>query len=87
MDTGKTRLRAYEKWEAEGKPEGEHDPWREAEQEADGDGDLPQTSSLAHHSGTTRLKKKSSNTRSDVVPSKGNKPGSLKPGELASEKK
>jgi hypothetical protein len=88
MDTEKTHRRAYEKWEAEGRPEGEHDRhWREAEQEESGDGDLPQTSSPAHHSATKVPEKGRRKTSSNAIPSKGGTPGDFKPGELASENK
>jgi hypothetical protein len=45
MDSEKTRLRAYEKWEAEGRPEGAHERhWSEAEAEEQSSGDdLPKT--------------------------------------------
>ncbi len=45
MDSEKTRLRAYEKWEAGGRPEGAHERhWLEAEaEEKSGGEDLPQT--------------------------------------------
>ncbi|MBB3313281.1 hypothetical protein FHT78_005073 [Rhizobium sp. BK196] len=82
MDIDKIRQRAQEIWEAEGRPEGQHERhWRQAEQELSAGGELPQTSSPAHHSATGipggRGKKKSS-----AIPSQGGEPG-----ELASENK
>ncbi|NNU63797.1 DUF2934 domain-containing protein [Rhizobium sp. WYCCWR 11152] len=87
MDIEQIRKRAQEIWEAEGRPEGQHERhWQQAEQELSGGGELPQTSSPAHHSATTipegRGKKKS-----DAVPSLGGEPGGFQPGELASKKK
>jgi hypothetical protein len=86
MNNDEIRRRAYEKWEAEGRPEGEHERhWTEAEKEVGG-GQLPQTSSPAHHSGVNVPEGKGQTT-SDAVPSGGGQPGSFKPGELASENK
>ena len=86
MDYEEIRRRAYEKWEAEGRPEGEHDRhWTEAEKELRR-GELPQTSSLAHHSGVN-IPEGNAQTTSDAVPSESGRPGSFKPGELASENK
>lgn len=65
MDIDKIRQRAQEIWEAEGKPEGQHERhWQQAEEELSAGGELPQTSSPAHHSATEipkgREEKKSS---------------------------
>lgn len=87
MDDEQIRRRAYEKWENEGRPEGEHERhWDEAVREL-GDGrDLPQTSSPAHHSGV-KVPEGNAQTTSEAIPSGSNEPGRFKPGELASENK
>ena len=83
MDTEHVRRRAFEKWESEGRPEGQQDRhWYEAEREVAEDGDLAQTSS--HHSATTIPG--DDKPSSDAIPSEGG-PGWFKSGELASENK
>ncbi|MBB3444005.1 MULTISPECIES: DUF2934 domain-containing protein [unclassified Rhizobium] len=87
MDDEHIKRRAYEKWEAEGRPEGEHERhWHEAEKELGNSSELPQTSSPAHHSGVN-VPDGHDQTTSDAIPSQSGKPGSFKPGELASENK
>jgi len=45
-------IEAYSKWEAEGRPEGQHERhWREAQQEHGSHGALPQTWSADHGGG------------------------------------
>lgn len=75
MDIDKIKQRAQEIWEAEGRPEGQHQRhWQQAEEELSAGGELPQTSSPAHHCASEipegRGKKKSS-----AVPSQGSEPG------------
>jgi len=87
MDNDKIRQRAYEKWEAEGRPEGAHERhWEEATKEVGDSGELPQTSSPAHHSGVNAPEGEDQTT-SDAIPAKSNEPDRFKPGELASENK
>lgn len=51
MNEDTIKKAAYEKWEAEGRPEGQHQRhWREAEEEFHAN-NLPQTSSADHHAG------------------------------------
>ncbi|QKK33312.1 DUF2934 domain-containing protein (plasmid) [Rhizobium indicum] len=86
MDIEHIRRRAQEIWEAEGRPEGEHERhWLQAEREQAGDGELPQTSSPAHHSATTIPD--GGGTTSEAVTGEDGEPGSFSPGELASENK
>ncbi|MDR9776003.1 DUF2934 domain-containing protein [Rhizobium hidalgonense] len=86
MDTERIRRRAQEIWEAEGKPEGEHERhWLQAEREQKGDGEVPQTSSSAHHSATTIPD--GGGTSSTVITERDREPGSFKPGNFASENK
>lgn len=85
MTDDDVRKAAYEKWEREGRPEGQQERhWLEAEKELKSDPDgLPKTwtsdgsSSVAPPSSDT--------TTSDAIPD--DRPGSFKPGELASENK
>ncbi|MDR9762803.1 DUF2934 domain-containing protein [Rhizobium redzepovicii] len=86
MDLEQIRRRAHEIWEAEGKPDGEQERhWQQAEREQEGDGELPQTSSPAHHSATTIPDGRG--TSSEAVAEGGGEPGSFKPGEISSENK
>ncbi|MDM9627667.1 DUF2934 domain-containing protein [Rhizobium sp. S152] len=84
------RQKAYEKWEAEGRPEGHHERhWAEAEAEVRGEtGDLPKTWSSDHAGGVappSTAEKDADSSASDAIPQ--STPGSFKPGELASENK
>ncbi|MBA5800460.1 MULTISPECIES: DUF2934 domain-containing protein [Rhizobium] len=84
MDIEQIRRRAQEIWEAEGKPEGEHERhWQQAEREQAGDSELPQTSSPSHHSATTVP----GETSSESTAEGGGSGESSKPAELASENK
>ena len=85
MDEEKTKKAAYAKWEAEGRPQGQHDRhWREAEAELLGTSTgVPQTWSSDHSGGVTPPSGRGE--RSDAIPS--SEPGNFKPGELASENK
>lgn len=91
MDSEKTRLRAYETWEAEGRPDGAHERhWFEAEaEEQPSDEDPPQTWSSGGDHGVAPPSNEGeqSTTSSDAIPSSSGDPGSFKPGELASENK
>lgn len=54
MDQEEIRKLAHAKWEAEGRPEGQHDRhWQEAEQETP-HGNTPQTWSADHSGGVSR---------------------------------
>lgn len=80
MRDDEIRKAAYEKWEAEGKPEGQHERhWTEAENDLNAKRGVP-TSSEDDGSG-------GSQTTSDAIPSRSSEPGGFKPGELASENK
>ncbi len=90
MDTDKVRRRAYEKWEAEGHPDGAHERhWFEAEAEESDTGELPETWSSGGDHGVAPQSKGDGeeNTTSEAVADLSGKPGSFKPGELASENK
>ena len=91
MSEEETRKAAYAKWEAEGRPEGQHERhWREAENEARAKaGELPQTWSSDHGGGVSPPSggEGQGGSTSDAIPSGGNDPDSFKPGELASENK
>jgi hypothetical protein len=83
MDIEQIRRRAQEIWEAEGRPEGQHDRhWQQAEQELSGGGELPKTSSPAHHSATT-IPEDGGRAGSDAFPAEGGQ-GSSKPRKLPS---
>jgi hypothetical protein len=85
MDIEQIRRRAQEIWEAEGRPEGQHDRhWQQAEQELFGGGELPKTSSPAHHSATT-IPEGGGRAGSHVVPAEEGLSGSSKPRKLASK--
>ncbi|ACI58446.1 conserved hypothetical protein (plasmid) [Rhizobium leguminosarum bv. trifolii WSM2304] len=79
------RKAAYKRWEDEGHPEGQHERhWREAEEEVRSKSTgVPQTWSSDHGGGVNPPSEGSALSE----PSSANEPGSLKPGELASENK
>lgn len=79
------RKAAYDKWEREGRPAGQHDRhWLEAEEELKPkDDNLPKTWTSDSANGV--VPPSEGYTSSDAVPSRA--PGSFKPGELASENK
>jgi hypothetical protein len=85
------KRKAYEKWEAEGRPTGQHDRhWIEAEAEVkQGSGDLPNTWSSDHSGGvaapSTPEESERQATTSEAIPA--SSPDNFKPGELASENK
>jgi hypothetical protein len=90
MDSEKIRRRAHEKWESEGRPEGAHERhWFEAEaEENQATEDLPETWGSGGDRGVSpTTNDDDAETTSDAVPASGGKPGSFKPGELASENK
>lgn len=75
---------AYARWEAEGRPDGQHERhWREAEDEATGD-----DHSRDHEDDSNSpLSVDADATSSEAIPSRGKGRGRFKPGELASENK
>jgi hypothetical protein len=81
------KQKAYEKWEAEGRPDGQHERhWTEAEEEVKGkSGDLPKTWSSDHDGGVSPSGAEHETTTSEAIPEF--RPESFKPGELASENK
>lgn len=85
MEEEDIRKAAYGKWEAEGRPDGQHERhWREAQQEASEKATgVPQTWSSDQAGGVVPAAKNP--TSSDAIPS--DSPGSFKPDELASETK
>jgi hypothetical protein len=80
------RKAAYEKWEREGKPEGNQNRhWLEVEQELRRKDDPPQTWSPEGPGGTVPPSKET--TMSEEVPADDSQPSRFKPRELASENK
>ncbi len=86
MDDEEIRKAAYRRWEAEGRPEGQHERhWHEAEAELKRTSTgIPQTWSSDHSEGVAPPSA-DDEAGSDAVSS--NEPGTFKPGELASENK
>ncbi|WP_405049549.1 DUF2934 domain-containing protein [Rhizobium sp. BE258] len=85
MDDEEIRKAAYRRWEAEGRPEGQHERhWHEAEAELKRTSTGTQTWSSDHTEGVAPPSA-DDEAGSDAVSS--NEPGSFKPGELASENK
>ncbi len=77
------RKAAYNRWEEDGRPEGQHERhWREAE-EAHRSNSAVDQNRPSDHGGV--VPPDGRETSSDAVPS--NRPGRFKPGELASENK
>jgi len=85
MEEENIRKAAFHKWEAEGRPNGQHDRhWSEAQQEIEGKRTgVPQTWSSDDAGGV--VPPEGGRSGSPAIPS--NEPGSFKPGELASENK
>lgn len=85
------RQKAYEKWEAEGRPEGQHERhWIEAKAELEGSSeDLTETLSSEHGGGVVPPSSAEENEHKPPKPDPEpeTEPGSVMPGELASENK
>ncbi|EJC84184.1 response regulator containing CheY-like receiver domain and AraC-type DNA-binding domain [Rhizobium leguminosarum bv. trifolii WSM2297] len=81
----KIQQAAYARWEAEGRPAGQHERhWREAKEDfSSRSTGIPQTWSSDHGGGVTTPSR--GQNGADAIPS--SEPGSFKPSELASENK